>query len=809
MLSDLRFAIRLLAKHRAFTAIAVLTMAVAIGANTALFSVLNAVVLRPIDYPRPDELVRVWVVNPKRNVEFPAISWPRWAYFQERATFFAHAALSVNNAVTLTDRGDAEQVQNLMTTADFFATLGLAPQLGRFFTADEDKAGAPNVALISQHLWQSRYGRSRDVLGRKITIDGVPFEIIGVLPAAMPVPFNQVEIINQRPLEVPFVPPQARDGGAAVWQMTARLKPGVTREAAERQLALLNEQLRQAKPNIIDAENPPQLRLFANEIIPPQLRLGSWVLVAAVVSVLLIACANIANLSLARLAGRSKEIAVRTSVGAGRAAIVRQFLIESLVVSFVGGALGVLLAAWSLDGIRLLAGTQLPRVDRVAIDGATLGFAFAAVTVSTLLVGLYPAWLATRTDVQSVLKDTGRGAGGGHANNLFRSLLVVGEVAASLVLLIGAALLLYSFARLERTPLGFNPAGIAVGTVSLPPQSYDTPEKQRQFGQLLEEKLEAAPELAAGGVGFGVPLTGAIAFTPYAVGGRPIPPLAERKLVGLRQVTPGFFPALGITLKEGRLLARTDDAKAPMVGVINESFAKRLFPASSAIGQTLLFGANGERKCEIVGIVRDVKTAGLAAPVQDEIYFPHAQRGGGFFSLVGKAKPGLSASAVVPVLRRVLHEMDPNLAFAQPQTGDELVAQNLQATRALTALLGGFAALAALLAIVGIYSVIAYNVTQRTPEIGVRMALGASTANIFQLVLKNAGILVGLGLLAGLGLSLGASRVLRDLLFEVQPFDPVVFTVVAAVFAGVGLLAAAIPARRAMRVDPLVALRAE
>ncbi|HVU36174.1 MAG TPA: ABC transporter permease [Opitutaceae bacterium] len=809
MLADLRFAFRLLLKQPGFTAVAVLTMAVAIGANTALFSVINAVVLRPIDYPQPDQLVRLWDVSPARGIEFPAVSLPRYRYFRDHATLLANTALSVGNAVTITDGGDAEQVPSLIATANFFPTLGLQPQLGRFFSADEDRPGGANVVLISQHLWESRFGGAPGVLGRKITLDGVPCQVIGVLPAVMPVPFNQVDLIQPRPEEVPFVAPEARDGGAAVWQMTARLKPGVTREAAERQLRQLDSQLREKNPQFIDAQYSIQLRQFADEIIPSQLRLASWVLVAAVVAVLLIACANIANLSLARLTTRSKEIAVRASLGAARTAIVRQFLVESLVVAAGGAVLGVLLASWGLDGIRLLAAQQLPRIDRVSIDGTTLLFALGATTAATLLVGLYPAWQATRTDVQTVLKDTGRGTAGSHANKLFRSALVIGEVAASLVLLIGAALLLYSFARLQHTAPGFVPDRVAVGTVNLPPRDYPTPEKQREFVRQLQGKLDAAPELQAAGVGFGMPLTNSIAFTPYSVDGRPILPIPERPLVGLRQVTPGFFRALGITAREGRLLAPTDEKNTPMVGVINESLAKKLFPHERAVGHFLRFGAKAETRCEIVGVIGDVKSAGLAAPAPDEIYFAHSQRGNGFFHVVGKAKPGLSAAAVIPVLRRTLRDIDPGVALATPQTADELIAQDLQAQKALSLLLGAFAALAALLAAVGIYSVIAYNVSQRRSEIGVRMALGATTRSIFQLVLKNAGTLVGLGMSIGLLTAIGASRILRQLLFEVQPFDPLVFAVVVAGFTFVGILAAVIPARRAMAVDPVIALRAE
>ncbi|PTX91335.1 ABC transporter permease [Opitutus sp. ER46] len=809
MLSDLRFALRLLAKQPGFTLLAVLTMAVAIGANTALFSVLNSVVLRPIDYPAPDQLVRLWVVNKPRNIEFPAISWPRYAQFRDHATMFSGLAITAGNSVTLTERGEAEQVPSLQASANFLSTLGLAPQLGRGFTAAEDEAGGPNVALISDRIWQTRFGGTPDVLGKVVTIDGVPYTVVGVLPKAMPVPFHQVEIVNPRPLEIPYVPAQARDGGAVVWQVTGRLKPGVTREAAEKQLLQLDAALREQRPQLIDADNALQLRPFADEIIPAQVRLGTWVLGAAVVAILLIACANIANLSLARLASRTKEIAVRTSLGAGRGAIVRQFLVESLLIAATGGALGVLFAAWSLDGIRLFAGDQIPRIDRVAVDGATLLFAMLATGAAALLVGLYPAWQATRTDVQVVLKDTGRGTAGSHANKLFRSSLVVAEIALSLVLLIGASLLLYSFSRLQRTRLGVVPDGVAVAQVNLPERDYDTGAKQREFVRVLQQKLDTAPELAAGGAGFGVPLTDSQAVTPYSVGGRPPLPVHQRSLVSLRQVTPGFFRALGMRLKEGRLLTDADRAGNPLVGVIGESFARKLFPEGSAIGQSLVFGRNGETRCEIVGVIEDVKSAGLAAPVPDEIYWAHAQRGNGIFHVVGKAQPGLAAGAVLPVLRRLVREIDPNVALATPRTMDELVAANVATTKGVSMLLTVFAGLAALLATVGIYGVMAYNVSQRTAEIGVRMALGATAGSIFHLVLRNAGLLVGLGLAIGLGISLAASRVLQQLLYEVKPFDPIVFAAVATVLASVGLLAALIPARRAMLLDPLTALRAE
>jgi predicted permease len=817
MLSDLRFALRLLAKQPGFTAVAVLTMAIAIGANTALFSVMNAVLLRPLDFPQPDSIVRLWARNAERNLDNPVITWNKWQLLKEQQTVFSQVAISVFNATTITDGIEPEQVPTLQASADFIPMLGLQPQLGRTFTADEDKEGAPAVALISQRIWETKFNRDPAILGRKITLDGVPTDIIGVLPAPLPVPFNTPDIIQPRPYEVSFLTPQARQQ-AGVWQVTARLKPGVSREAAEAQLLQLHERFKQANPAHIDSANVPRLRFLRDEVFG-NLNATFWVLAGAVAAVLLIACANIANLALARLSVRQKEIAVRLSLGASRRQIIRQFLAESLVTALVGGGLGLLVAAWSLEGIRLLAGQQLPRSGDIALDGTVLFFATAVTVLTALLVGLYPALQASHTDFQSVLKDAGRGNTGGGAGKTFRGLLIVSEVALSMVLLICAGLLILSFTKLQRTSLGLSPAGVAAGTVNLPQAKYSKPELSREFYRLLQEKLDHAPELAAGGATTVMPMTQGAQFTAFAVGGRPVPPIPERAIAGVRTVTTGFFTTLGITLKEGRLFTGDDrtilpgpngtPATAPGVCVINEQLAAKLFPGQSALGQTLLFGLNGEVKNEIVGIIRNVKTAGIAQPVPDEIYFPRTQRGGGFMTVAGRAKPGLSADAVLPVIRRLVAEIDPTVAVANPTTMDQLVSQSVAIQRLMMTLLLAFAGIAALLAAVGIYSVMAFAVSQRTSEFGVRLALGATAGNILKLVLGAGALQVGLGLVLGLGGAFAASRLLQQALYEVKPFDPAVFAAVAGFFALVAAVACLIPARRAAKVDPMEALRAE
>lgn len=816
-MSDLKFAFRLLAKQPGYTAVAVLTMAVAIGANTALFSVMNAVVLRPLDFPRSHEIVRLWSNNPARNVDAPVVFWEKWKLLRDQQTVFSQLAISVFNFATLTGSGEPEQVPTVLASADFMPLLGLTPQLGRAFTADEDREGAPAVALISHRLWETRFGKARDILDRTLTLDGRPVAIIGVLPPNLPVPFALTDIILPRPYEVPFLTPANRDR-AGVWQVTARLKPGVTRAAAEAQVLQLHERFKQANPAHPDSANVPRLRFFADEV-HGNLDSTFWVLAGAVAAVLLIACANLANLALARLSAREKEIAVRASLGASRAAIVRQFLVESLVVAAVGGALGMLVASWSIDGIRLLAGTQLPRASEIALDGTVLAFALGVTGLTALLVGLYPAIRASRTDVQFALKDSGRGTTAA-SGKTFRNLLIVSEVALSLVLLVCAGLLIASFVKLQRADLGFSPAGIAGGTVNLPAAAYGKPEQAREFYRVLQEKLDAAPELAAGGATSVMPLTPAATFTAYAVHGRPVPAAPDRPIAGIRVATTGYFAAMGMGLKEGRwfsaedrpLPTAPDGVLAPGVTgvcVINEQLAQKLFPGQSALGQSLLFGLNADARSEIVGVIRNVKTAGISQPVPDEIYFPRAQRGGAFMSVIGRAKPGLAADAVLPVLRRIVREIDPAVPLANLATADQLVRQSTAVQRLMMTLLLVFAGIAALLAAVGIYSVMAYTVSRRTAEIGVRMALGATAGNILGLVLRGAAVLLGLGLVLGLGGAVAASRLLQQSLYEVNPFDPLVFAAVAAFFALVAALACLIPARRAMQVDPMIALRTE
>jgi predicted permease len=807
-MTDFKFAFRSLRKTPGFTLVAILTMAVAIGACASLFSVLQAVVLRPLAYPNPHELVSIWAINTERNLKAPAVSWAKFEGFNERKDVFKAISMSTGNTFTLIEGvGDPEQVAGVQASANFLPVLGLSPLLGRHFTAEEDSEGSAQVAMISYQLWQTRFSGAPDIVGRVIQIDGIAREVVGVLPQRMPAPFTGIGILVPRPLDLAFIAGAQRHN-VIIHQAIARLADGMTAESANLRLQEMVAQFKAANPTHIDAGNRNEIRTLYQQVVG-DLQPTFWTLSAAVAAVLLIACANIANLFLARVSSRQKEIAVRMSLGAERGEIVRQFLAESLLFSLAAGALGVLLAGWSLQAIQLLAGQQIPRVDEISLDPTVLIFSAGVAVISGLLIGVYPALQGSRTDVQMVLKDSARGAGGGATAKAFRNLLVVAQVAMSLTLLICAGLLVASFHRLQHNEMGFTTEGGAYGVVNLPANRYGKPEISREFFRQLQDRLRAAPELASGAAINALPLSGNGIISPYGIKGRPLPPVHDRPLFNIRQVTTDYFETLGIKLADGRFFTDDDRFGNEAVAMINESFAKKIFPNESAIDQAFLIGPTGETVVRIVGVIKDVKSAGLAEAVPDEAYFPRDQRGGSFMSVIGRAQPGLSASTVIPALRRILHELDPNVALATPRTLDELVAQSISVQRVTMALLIAFAAIAALLAAVGVYSVMAYSVAQRTGEIGVRMALGASTGNILGLIMKAGAVQVGAGLLIGLVAAGVASKSMERILYEIKPFDLGIFAAVCAAFTVVAALACYFPARRATRVDPMEALRTE
>jgi predicted permease len=803
---SLKFALRSLLKSPGFTFVAVLTIALGIGANTALFSTFKTLVLQPLTLPQSDRLVRLWGSN-AAGFNYPFVSWPRYEFIRDHQTSFAHISAAAFTSHALTrDGADPEQLNSLQVSATFVPTLGVPLLRGRNFTREEDTAGGPNVAMLSYECWQKYFGGRSSLVGEKITLNGTAYDVVGILPPALSHPFNTVMIFVPRVFELIGTTPSGVQNGASYVGVTARLKDGVTFERAAAEMQTLAENYKAAYPARLDGNKDNPVKTFAEELTG-NIKPTFYLLLAAVGFVMLIACANVASLFLGRLSARHKEIAVRLSMGATRAQLVRQFLLESVLFSAAAGVLGVLLGWWALEAIQQLASHQLPAGTTLRLDGATLAFSVGVSALSALLVGLVPALQASRTDVAEVLKDTARTAAGGTRGTRFRSSLIVGQVALSVVLLIGAALLLVSFVRLQRTPPGFEPRGVATAFVGIAGPRYSTNSQQAEFFAQLSARLEGRPQVKSAAVGYGVPLTGIQVRTTYAIEGRPVPPPAERALTVIDNVGEHYFATMGIPLREGRVFNEHDTDKAPHVCVINESFARRLFPDGNALGKILLRGRDAEIKCEIVGLVGDVKSAGLNAPPPDEMYLSFRQFARPTGTVVVRTDG--DPAALQSVIRSTLASLDATVPFTLFTTMDAAVGQSLGFQRITAWLTGIFAGVALLLSAVGLYSVIAYAITQRTSEIGLRMALGAQRQQVVGLVLRSGLKLVALGLGLGLAAAPGAAHLMSTLLYNVQPLDPLIYAGVTALFAIIATLACLAPSLRASRIDPLVALRAE
>jgi predicted permease len=805
MLSDLRFALRSLRKSPGFTATALLTLGLGIGANSALFSTFNTLVLHPLLFPQPDRLVRLWTSNPALGYNGPMMSWPRYEFIRDHQKSFASLAAATYTGFTVT-RPDAEpeQVNTLAVTASFFPTLGVAPARGRNFTTAEDTPGGPRVALLSYEYWQRALGGRDSVVGETIRLNDEPYTIVGITPRALSNPYGTVLVFVPRPFEQRA--PADVQRGVSFLETTARLQPGVTLPQAAGEITALTHDYRETFPGISDAKYDTPVKPFADELVG-NLRPTFYLLLGAVGFVLLIACANVAALFLGRLSARHREIAVRLSLGATRRQLMRQFLVESALFSAAAGALGLVLGWWSLAAIQHLAANQLPAGVTLGLDRGVLLFTCGVSALAALLVGLVPALQASHADLADALKNSARGSSGSARGTRFRSALIVGEVMLSVVLLVLSGLLLVSFARLQSAPVGFNPQGVATALIALPTTRYASGPQQMQFYDQLIARLEVQPQVLRATLAIGAPLTGFQPRRTYAVVGRPLPPASDRPLASLYLVTEHYFATLQIPLRAGRGFDARDDERAPKKCLINESFAKRLFPGESALGKLLLRGPNDNEPCEIIGITADVKSAGLTAAPPDEMYFSLRQYPWQLAVLL--VRTSVDPLALQSVIRATVAGLDHNQPIAEFDTLAALVAQSLGAQRIAAWLTGVFAAVALLLSAIGLYSVLAYAVTQRTGEIGIRMALGAQRRQVVSLVLRNGLRLVALGLGLGLAIAAAASRLIQTLLFSVQPLDPLIYGGVALLFGIIALLACWLPSLRASRVDPLTALRAE
>jgi putative ABC transport system permease protein len=810
MIQDLRFGVRMLLKHKGFTAVAALTLALGIGANTAIFSVVNGVLLRPLPYYEPERLVMVWADRPIMQAQTGLPDFPvtvaDFVDWRNQNQVFEHMAAMEGWRMNLTGGGEPESVVGLRASASLFSLLGARLAVGRAFLPEEDRAGAERVVVISHGLWQRRYGVDPKLTGQKITLNNEAYTVIGVTAPDFQFP-RRGEIpsyfhVTAKPdlyLPTAFTPEQMNNRSEARRAVIARLKPGVSLGQASAEMNAIARRLMEQYPQT-NTDKGVRLAPLQQQVVG-KARTVLLILLGAVGFVLLIACANVANLLLARAAGRQKEMAIRAALGASRGRVIRQLLTESLLLAIAGGAAGLLLARWGVALLLALAPDNLPRAYDIRLDARVAGFTILVSLLTGIVFGLLPALQASKIDLGVTLKEGGRDAAGLLRRRL-RGFLVVSEVALAFVLLIGAGLLMRSFARLTEVDPGFDPRGILTMNISLPFPKYSDGRSVAFFQQTLE-RVQALPGVEAAAMVYPVPLSGTRGFSAFRIEGRPSP-AEETFNAGVRIISPDFFKTFRVPLIKGRLLAESDGVKALPVVVVNESLARIYFANENPLGKRII-GFGGTRA--IVGVVGDVKYSALDEEASAEIYFPMAQVPAVTLSLPLAVRASGDPMQMVAAVRGQIWAVDKDQPISKIETMERLMAQSVTPRRFNMLLLGVFALVGLALAGAGLYGVMSYTVTQRTREIGVRMALGAQPGDVLRLVIGEGMKLAIIGALLGLGGALALTRLLKTLLFGVIATDPLTFIVIAALLIIVALLACWIPARRAANADPLVALR--
>jgi len=797
---DLRFGLRMLRKTPGFSLVVILTLALGIGATTAMFSVVNAILLRPLFGRETDRLVTIYHSYPKTNLTTGG-SAASFVDYQQRGAVFESVAVSASASFNLTGQGEPERVEGRRVSAGYFTTRGVTTALGRAFLPDEDKPGNQYVALISYGLWQRRFNADPNALGSSIMLNGENHTVVGVMPEAW-------SRRNEIWTPLALTPEQLADRGKEFLRMTARLKPGVSLEQAQAAMNTLARQLMQENPQNYPADSGWNIRLTPiYEDTVREIRPALRVLLGAVGFILLIACANVANLLLARMAARGREMALRAALGASRRRVLRQLLTESLLLALTGGGMGLLIAYWGTGLVIKLNQNNLPRAQEYSMDGRILAFAFGLSVLTSLLFGLAPALQASKAELTDPLKEGGRGAGGGGRARL-RSLLVVAEIALTLVLLIGGGLMLKSFAQLLQVDPGFRPENLLTLRISLPDDRYHEERQVRDFARQALEKVKALPGVQAAGVVTSLPLSQSNASGTFAIDGRPTASRDARPQADWRMVSPEYLQTMGIPLQAGRYFTERDTADAPNVMLIDETLARLYWPNENPIGKRVALSVNQEPIWrEIIGVVGAVKHRGLDADYRGTLYAPHSQIAWENLFLV--ARTAAEPTSMTTAVRAAIQSVDQNQPVYEVMTMKQRVGESVGQRRFSMLLLVLFAAVALLLAALGLHGVMSYGVSQRTQEIGIRMALGAQASDVLKLVVKQGMTLVCLGVGIGLLASFALTRLLTNLLFGVQATDPVTIASVALMLVGVALLACWIPARRATKVDPLRALRHE
>src|SRR6266404_2246691 len=802
LLQDLRYTVRVLLKKPAFTAIVVLALAIGIGANTAIFSVVNAILLRPLPYKNFDRISMVWMDNPKLGVAEDWHSYPNYVDYKLQNQVYEDMAAFNNRSFNLTGVGDPIRILGAWNTASLFSVLGVEPLMGRVFTEEEEEPGKDLVVVLSNGLWRSRFGSNPNAIGQAISMNGANRIVIGVMPPGFSFPDKRTEVWVPLALS-----PQRKQARSVIsYKAVGRLKPGVSMAQARADMGAIAKRLDEQYSQSDYGVNLVFLRDQETRTVKPAL----MVLLGAVAFVLLIACANVANLLLAQAAIREREIAIRLALGARRWRIVRQLLTESAVLGLVGGAAGLLMAVWGLNVLVALSPGDIPRFDQAGIDGRVLAFTLTVSLLTGLIFGLVPSLQASKPDLNNTLKEGGRGATGGAGGLRVRNLLVVSEIALSLVLLVGAGLLIRSFMRLQQFDLGFNPNNLATMRIQLPGTKYREPAQVDAFYKQLLERIESVPGVKSVGAISDLFLTDTPNSTNFSIEGRPVPIGADSIEVPLDSVSPGYFRAMGIPLLSGREFDDRDVRNSTPVVIVNETFVRRFFADEEPLGKRFVYGQSGPANnnwITIVGVVGDMRRTGFDRPVRPETFLPQSQNPSATLTIVAR-------TAVDPVflsntLRGEVWAIDNDQSVYDLKSMDQTLSEMSSQRRFNMLLLGVFAALALTLAAVGIYGVMSYSVAQRTHEIGVRMALGARGTDVLGMVVRRGMVLALAGIGAGLIGAVALTRLLSSLLYGVSATDPLTFVVIPIVLSGVALGACFVPARSATKVDPMVALRYE
>ena len=794
----------MLVKTPAFSLLAILTLGLAIGANSAVFSVINAVLLRPLPYEKPEQLVRVFGTQPQL-AEAPTAP-ANFLDWQEQNQSFERIATFVGQGFNLVGGDKPERVRGMRVSAELFQLLGVQPALGRAFHTEEDQVGRNRVVVLSDQFWRSRFAGERSVIGRTITLNDQAYEVVGVMPPGFAFPNERTQLWTP----VAFSDTERALRSTNFIHVIARLRPGLTLQQAQEQMSALARRQAELYP---DTNTGVGVKLVTlSEQTVGNVRPILIVLLAAVGFVLLIACANVANLLLARAAERQREMAIRSALGASRARVVRLLLAESLVIALLAGAAGLTLAIWGLDLLLALKPANLPRAAEIGIDPRMFGFTALLSLLTGVGFGLVPAWHVSKPDLNEGLKESSRSATGGPGRQRLRGTLVVAEVALSLVLLIGAGLMIRSFARLLAVDPGFDPANVLTAFVSLPPAKYPDASRQAAFFDQLLQRTQNLPGVVAAAAASDLPLYGG-SSTGFDIEGRARSEAGQRPLVEYRAISPEYLRAMGMRLIAGRAFSARDTADAPGVVIINETLAKKYFPNEDPIGRRLGLSGPPDMR-EIVGVVADVRNYGLDAEVKPEAYVPFLQNAPEYLTAVAAGmnivvRTVNDPTALASAFRAQVQALDKDQPVAEISTMEVQLAESIAQRRFNMLLLAVFAALALVLAAVGIYGVIAYTVAQRSHEMGIRLALGASRADILKLVFSDAMFTTLTGVTVGLIAALALTRLLSSLLYDVAPTDPLVFLGLAALLILVALIATYVPARRAMRLNPIAALRHE